>query len=163
MLADRGAATRMNFAPDLAGRAAEFLSTTFRGTRIARVLLVYLPNAHAELFDVSTASRKRYSNYPPYGLGILVTRLAAVSVEGRIANLNHAMLKAARECSPEAFQFDEVWKHHLEREIADFQPDLVGISCTFTMAHGILKSVAAHCASRGLPVALGGVHVSNDA
>ena len=116
------------------------------------------------MFDYATARRGRYWNMPPYGPGILASLLRGMGVEVALVNLNHEVLKAAQAApGPEAFDFEAVWRGALERTLNDFRPDLVGVSCMFTQAH---RSTVAVCAAikawdPALPLALGGVHITN--
>jgi radical SAM superfamily enzyme YgiQ (UPF0313 family) len=142
--------------------AERFLKACFP-EGIRRVLLVNPPDGTKDLFRLGTARRRRYPNYPPYGLGVLAQQLRAIGVEPLVVNLNHAVLEHARSVEKdEDFDFDDVWATALDQIIADFRPDLIGVTCMFTMTHASLKSVCAHAAQSGVPVAIGGVHVSND-
>ena len=47
----------------------------------------------------------------------------------------------------------------VERHIETFRPDLVGISC-LSQNYGIAKNYASLCKKRGLPVIVGGMHIS---
>jgi radical SAM superfamily enzyme YgiQ (UPF0313 family) len=146
-----------------AERVRAILDARFPRKAVARVLLVNPPDGDAKLFRVETARRRRYHNYPPYGLGVLAAQLARAGVESRVLNLNHEVLVAACEAdAPEGFDFDAAWQGRLDRAIAEFQPDLVGVTCMFTMTHPALKQVVARASASGVPVAIGGVHVSND-
>lgn len=140
------------------------LARSFPKGQIERLVLVTPPDGEAELFRLATAKRGRYPNYPPYGLAVLATHLRKKGVDVRIANLNHEVLKAARHFDGDAdeFEFDAVWKAALDRVIAGFDPDLVGVTCMFTMTHLSLKRVCEHVAEHGRPIAIGGVHVTND-
>lgn len=143
--------------------ASDVLHTLFPRGAIERVLLLSIPDGNAELFRYDTAKLGRYPNYPPYGLGLLAQHLRSVQVESRIVNLNHEVLVAAiASQSAEEFDFDRAWRSCVDRAIAEFEPDLVGITCMFTMAHASLKAACAHVKAVGLPVAIGGVHVTND-
>lgn len=127
---------------------------------IERVLLVNPPDADSSMFRVETARRGRYTNYPPYGLAVLAQNLRSIGIEVRLLNLNHIVLKACR--TEYFFDFDKKWQDALAQEIADFAPDLVGVTCMFTMTHTSLKRVCEHAARAGAVVAIGGVHVTND-
>lgn len=143
--------------------ARAFLDRIFHRRKIERVLLVTPPDGNSELFRMATARRRRYTNYPPYGLGVIAQHLRAVGVEPRMINLNHEVLRAARELpADEEFRFDRVWQDKLNAAIAEFQPDLIGITCMFTMTHVSFKRVCEHASLSGIPVAIGGVHVTND-
>lgn len=127
---------------------------------IRRVLLVNPPDADSGLFRIETARRGRYTNYPPYGLGVLAQNLRTVGVDVRLLNLNHVVLKAARFDEP--FSFDQIWQDAIAAEIGGFAPDLVGVTCMFTMTHTSFRRVCEHAAVLGAVVAIGGVHVTND-
>jgi radical SAM superfamily enzyme YgiQ (UPF0313 family) len=144
-------------------RVRAFLDRTFPRGEIRRVLLVTPPDGTAELFRTATARRRRYPNYPAYGLGVIAQHLRSTGVETRMVNLNHLVLKACTEADTSvAFDFDGVWQAALADAIKEFEPDLVGVTCMFTMTHQSLHRVCDHAAGFGVPVAIGGVHVSND-
>jgi hypothetical protein len=139
------------------------LNNIFPRRRIERVLLVNPPDGESSLFRFTTARRRRYPNYPPYGLAVLAQHLRSIGVEPRILNLNHEVLKACYEAPSESeFSFDAVWRKLLAEEIEDFEPHLIGVTCMFTMTHQSLRKVCEAAAQSGVPVAIGGVHVSND-
>ena len=156
----------VNLAPDRDKVAAFFARYFPRNVR--RVLLVNPPDADSGLFRIETARRGRYTNYPPYGLGVLAQNLRDVGVEVRLLNLNHVVLKAARSSrhimrDHPPFDFDRTWQDALWAETADFDPDLVGVTCMFTMTHTSFKRVCEYAAKEcGAVVAIGGVHVTND-
>ncbi len=148
--------------PDSAAVRA-FLDKIFPRGKIERVLLVNPPDGTSELFRIGTARRRRYTNYPPYGLGVIAQHLRAIGVEPRVLNLNHEVLQAARLASTEEdFSYDKIWQDKLSEAIAEFGPDLIGVTCMFTMTHLSLKRVCEHASLTGVPVAIGGVHVTND-
>lgn len=141
----------------------DFVTTRFPPGGIGRVLLINPPDADASLFRPDTARRGRYSNYPPYGLGILARHLRDEGVEARILNLNLAVLDACNAIPPDQpFDFDGVWRGALEAALADFQPHLIAVTCMFTMTHTSFRQVCEAGALAGVPVAVGGVHVTND-
>jgi radical SAM superfamily enzyme YgiQ (UPF0313 family) len=76
---------------------------------------------------------------------------------------NHVILKRVHE-TKSAAEFDHVttWTAAFDATITEYRPDFVGISCMFTMTHTSLKQVCEHAAASGVPVGIGGVHVSND-
>ncbi|MCM0018643.1 MAG: radical SAM protein [Tagaea sp.] len=143
--------------------ARGFLARRFAGQKIRTVLLVNPPDGTAELFRIETAMRRRYPNYPPYGLGIIAQNLREVGIEVAIVNLNHEVLKAARRHGEAAaFDFDAVWTAALDDAIARHRPDAIGVTCMFTMTHESLKRTCERAAGSGIPVVIGGVHVTND-
>lgn len=132
-----------------------------RGT-IDRVLLVNPPDADSALFRFDTARRGRYTNYPPYGLAVLAQHLRDIGVDVRVLNLNYLILKTCHEVERKAFDFDRVWQERLNHEIETYKPDMVGVTCMFTMTHTSFKRVCEQAGRGGVPVAIGGVHVTND-
>ncbi len=138
------------------------LQRSFPRGRVDRVLLINPPDCDHSLFHVATAKRGRYHNYPPYGPVVLAEHLRQMGVEVRVLNLNHEVLVAAWDCAGEEFDFDGTWKRCIDEAVADFAPDLIGVSCMFTMTHTAFKEVCEYAAATGHPVAMGGVHVSND-
>lgn len=139
------------------------LSAIFPGRSIRRVLLVTPPDADAEIFRYDTAKRGRYANYPPYGLGILAECLRRIGIDVRVVNLNHVILKRVHETRSVA-EFDQTatWTAALDAAIAEGRPDFIGVTCMFTMTHTSLKQVCARAAESGVPLGIGGVHVTND-
>lgn len=140
----------------------ENVLSLFPTGRIQRVLLVTPPDADAEVFRLDTARRGRYTNYPPYGLGILAQKLRAQGIDVQMCNLNHTLLKAARQLDQDAFCHETVWRESLTAAVAEFKPDLVGVTCMFTMTHLPFKKVCRCLNELGQVVAAGGVHVTND-
>jgi len=130
----------------------DILTRLFPKRMLHRVLLVNPPDAHAKLFRWETAKRGRYTNYPPYGLGIIAANLRKVRCEVRILNLNHAVLEAARSLDgPEYFDFDATWQELLNDEICEFQPHMIGIGCMFTMTHTSFRQVCTYAAVAEFP------------
>lgn len=154
---------RLNVAPDVKAVEA-FLDSAFPSRSVDRVLLVTPPDTDEALFQWNTAKRGRYTNYPPYGLGIIAAQLRARGKTVSIVNLNHLVLqRVAQTGSPAEFDHKATWQAALTKAIADFAPDLIGVTCMFTMTHASLKQVVSYIdATTAIPVALGGVHVSND-
>ncbi|OGV83454.1 MAG: hypothetical protein A3K19_09930 [Lentisphaerae bacterium RIFOXYB12_FULL_65_16] len=136
----------------------------FPSERIRRVLLVAPPDAPAEAFNYATAKRGRYWNFPPYGLGVMATLLRDVGITVRIVNLNHEALKACQaSASPDVFHFDDAWKCQLRQAVDEMEPDIVGVTCMFTMTHPSAVRVCQELARLrpDLTIAFGGVHVTN--
>ena len=143
--------------------AEDLLDRVFPDHKINRILLVNPPDADAALFQFATANRGRYTNYPPYGLAVLAEKLRNRNVDVRLCNLNHEVLRSARAADDESdFDFNKTWQSALDHSIEDFSPDLVGVTCMFTMTHASFKQTCQHAARSGVPLAIGGVHVSND-
>jgi len=141
----------------------EVFARSFPRGRIDRILLITPPDGEAELFRLQTAKRRRYPNYPPYGLAVLAANLRRIGIEVEILNLNHEVLKAANATEDEAsFDFDAVWQASTREAVERLVPDLVGVTCMFTMTHLSMKRVCELVAGLEIPIAIGGVHVTND-
>ena len=103
-------------------------------------------------------------NYPPYGLAVLAAAAAHASAsQVRIVNLNHEVLKAAtRPSRPRLRPRPHLAGAARRGDRRRSQPDLIGVTCMFTMTHESLRQVCAWASRSGIPVAIGGVHVTND-
>ncbi len=140
------------------------LTRLFQQKRIRRILFIAPPDVDIAMFDYATAKRGRYWNYPPYGVGIIASHLRNEGLNVQILNLNNEILKACRTLNTESdFDFEDVWGSKLKQEITTFRPDIVGVTCMFSMTH---KSTVDLCSKIKslfpiLPVALGGVHITN--
>ena len=123
-----------------------------------RILFVQPPDIHREGFDLATARRRRYLNYPPYGLGLLARAAEEDGHESLIVNLQNEVLKAALTPG-QAFSFDEAWK----RAIPLWGPDLICLTCMFSQTHKSLQAVSEYIATIYPKVKqiAGGVHVTN--
>ena len=132
---------------------------------IDRVLLVSPPDVIEtdNLFNLTFAKQRRYANLPPYGLGVLATQLRGIGVEVRIRNLNHYIYKMAQEWDVSVpFEHTRLWSERLKRAIEEFEPDMIGLTCMFTMTHNSLKHVSQFVRQNySIPLVLGGVHITN--
>lgn len=157
--------TRSIYAPADNHSKFEFLDSLIKdlwqGREIKKILLVTPPDGDSSLFRKDTALRKRYANYPPYGSLCLASHLRKIGIEVSILNLNNIILKVCRE-NPDDFEFDCTWRSALEESIANFAPDFIGVTCMFTMTHQSFKKVCLAIGEGDIPMALGGVHVTND-
>lgn len=79
------------------------------------------------------------TRYPQLGLGYLVSY-----TRKKLGDRTHEF---------------KVINSHIEDTLDTFKPDLVGISC-FSSNYGIVKKYASLCKKRGLPVIVGGIHIS---
>jgi radical SAM superfamily enzyme YgiQ (UPF0313 family) len=148
------------------------LNEVFKNRTIKKVLLVSPPDVDEALFDYATTKRGRSNNYPPYGLGVIARRLLTNDIDVRICNLNHEVLKKC-SLSEDASQFDfgATFKSKLVQEIKDFEPDLIGVTCLFSVTHTSLVDVCKEIKSivpswledrSEIPLAIGGVHITHD-
>ncbi len=141
--------------------AAEAIRDLFPARKLERLLLVAPPDADAALFDNSVARRGRYSNYPPYGLGIIATVARSLGIEVRLLNLNHEMLKAV--AGEGSLVYGDFVAHAIRAVVTEFRPDMVGVTCICSMTHDSAVAVCREIrdVAPQLPLALGGVHVTN--
>jgi len=141
--------------------AEEFLLEKFPNG-IKKILLITPPDGTDDLFQIDTAKRIRYPNYPAYGLGLLAQNLRNIGIEVDMINLNHEILKAANLYNKKDFDFSNVLRERLNEKIIKFKPDLACVTCMFTMTHNSLISVCSYVDKKNIPIAIGGVHVTND-
>ena len=149
----------------------EYIRSKFKNKLIKRVLLVNPPDIHESIFDYSTAKRGRANNYPSYGLGIIAGHLIKNNYETQLVNLNHEILKEVHKSnSSRDFNYTNVWKKSLQKAIDKFKPDLIGVTCLFSVTGPSLKEVCDEIKSytkninnkSGTPIAVGGVHITHD-
>lgn len=139
------------------------LESFFSGKKISRVLLINPPDSTADIFRYDAAKRGRNSNYPPYGLLVLAQCLRDVGVNVDVINLNHEVLKRCQEAtSEEEFDHDKIWQSYLDDTIGEFDPDIIGVTCMYTMTHNSFKNVCQWAARSDRPIVIGGVHTTND-
>lgn len=140
------------------------LKNRFSQITIKKILLINPPTVSEDVFDISLAKRKRYSAFPPYGLLVIAEHLRKNGFEVEVLDLQYQILSRVHAVSPDDdFQYTQEWKLFLEGKIEEFQPDLVGVTCMFTMTHNASKEVVREVkALRNIPVVLGGVHVTNN-
>lgn len=128
-----------------------------------RILLVSPPQVPENDFDVGVALQKRYPAFPPYGLGIINRKLKENGYVSDILDLNYEILSFLNQ-NKGSFHY-RIWKDKLRSEIENFKPDIIGISCMFTMTAPQMYAVAEFVkeVNKNLPVVVGGVHPSNAA
>lgn len=126
-----------------------------------KILFISPPDIHAEAFDVATARRKRYLNYPPYGLGLLAAIAERDGHECYIVNLQTAVLRWAQHGA--GLSYDNSWKFELIANNEIFMPDLICITCMFSQTHKSLQAVSGylHDLYSYAPQIAGGVHITN--
>ena len=132
----------------------------------SRILLIQPLQVAEAKIDTLIAKRQRYYNYPPYGLGILAGILSRKGFDAHIVDLNNAVFTEVHDgLSGDARTIETCWKQHLSRALMNFCPDVVAVTCMFTMTHQVLLKIAKHVKTfdTALPVFAGGVHVTNAA
>jgi len=112
------------------------------GKKIKKILFVNPPDVDENIFDYDVAKRGRANNYPSYGIGILAAQLRKLNYDTEIINLNHEILKEVfNSKSTKEFNFVESWQKLLSEKINNFQPDIIGVSCLFSVTHESFKKV----------------------
>ena len=131
---------------------------------VRKVLLVQPIQIQEKKLDIRIAKNKRYYMYPPYGLGILNAILKKNKIQSKILDLNFEVFNFIRKNENiTADDLTKKWKEKLVKELNGFSPDLVGVSCTFTMNHENMIEIFNEVKKNDnkiLTIA-GGVHVSN--
>lgn len=147
---------------DVLGNAREIIAKKIREkvkTPCQRILLINAQQVSEEDFILSEALRGRCWNYPPYSCGVLNTHLINRGYNTSIIDLNLDMLVRARQAN---FNYGD-WKIVLNNRLEKFRPDLVGISCMFSMSHDIMNDINREIKLYGpdLPIICGGVHLTD--
>src|SRR3989344_4418816 len=125
-----------------------------------RILLVNVPQVAEEDFDLATARLGRNTCPPPYGLGLLSRSLQTAGYATKLVDLNYTLLS---QVSSDSFHYD-IWEKELKQTIESFKPDMIGITCMFSMTHDSFAKVAVYLKTHYPHLALiaGGVHVTNN-
>ncbi|WP_460021579.1 B12-binding domain-containing radical SAM protein [Magnetospira thiophila] len=150
--------------PQWAAKARAELDRIFKGGTVQRILFIVPPDGDASMFDLRTGRLGRYPNYPAYGAMSMASHLRDDKVDSKILNLNAGVL-AACQALPEGedFDFPAYVRQAVETAIGDFQPNLIGVSCMFSQTHRSARDTLAlvRDLAPSVPLAVGGVHVSN--
>ncbi|MDP3921271.1 MAG: radical SAM protein [Candidatus Omnitrophota bacterium] len=144
---------------------AEKIRGLFSGN-CRRVLLVQPVQLSENKIDIPIARNKRYYMYPPYSLGVLSANLKKRGYEPYLLDLNYEVFEfifGKKDGKITQEEITAIWQEKLESTIKAFDPDVVGLSCTFTMGHELLARSADFIKEhhKDLPVVAGGVHVTN--
>lgn len=126
-----------------------------------RILFINPQFISEEDFRVEKAINSDYWAYQPYGCGVLCRDLEMRGYATDILDLNFEMLYQSHKLGKD-FRYS-LWKDWLLAKLEEFKPDIVALSCMFTMSHNIIKNIAAFVKKHDpqLPVIGGGVHLSN--
>lgn len=133
----------------------------FEDEKVKKILLVNPPDVSVSDIELDACLKKRYSSFPPYGLLILSDAARKKGYDVRILDMNYNILSHIQGIKSLS-DFNEVWRHDLEKTINDFKPDLIGVTSMFTMKHSIFCEVCAEIKKYDIPIVAGGVYVSND-
>lgn len=126
-----------------------------------KILLINPPMTTKENFDLNLARTQSYPCYPPYGIAILSTQLEKRGYGTKIVDLNFELLRKANTNSPGQFNYDVVWQERLNDVFDNFQPDLIGVTCMYTMIHPSMDAVVEYIRNnKGIktPLIAGGAH-----
>ena len=126
-----------------------------------KILFISPPDIHAAAFDVATAKRHRYLNYPPYGLGLLAAIAERDGHECKIVNLQTAVLRAAQKGGVD---YDGAWQIEIGcYALNNSHPDLICLTCMFSQTHKSLMAVSdfLHFVYPNVRQIAGGVHITN--
>lgn len=124
-----------------------------------RILLINPPQIHEKDFDIELALQKRYSMFPPYGIGIINRKLKENGYISDILDLNYDIISFTQ--NEKVFRYN-IWKDRLKEKIENFKPDMIGITCMFTMTAPQMYIVADFIKNinKDLVIIAGGVHSS---
>ena len=131
---------------------------------VKKILFVQPLQIEEEKIDIRIALNKRYYMYPPYGIGILNKVCKNNNYETEILDLNFDVFNFIHEKKILLSKdLTKKWKETLFKCLEKINPDLVAVSCTFTMNHknmmDIFNEVKAF--NKKIITVAGGVHVSN--
>lgn len=105
-----------------------------------KILLVEPPNVPEEDWDPDVAANNRYPVYDPYGLGVLSSCIELRGYTTDIIDLNF-MIQDSFKGSPETFRYGG-WEEWLRSKLNRFRPDVVAVTCMFTIYHRSMIRVA---------------------
>ena len=134
---------------------------------VQSILLIQPVQIATDKIDIKIAKNKRYYMYPPYALGLINKILIDNNYTSQVLDLNHKVFSFIHDAlelnEVNDSELNTVWKETLINELDSFKPDLVGISCTFTMNHESMLDICEYVKSydESIVVVAGGVHVTN--
>ncbi len=127
---------------------------------IEKILLINPPMTTKDNFDLNMARTQSYPCYPPYGLGLLSSQLENRGYITKITDLNLELMKQANASSPEQFDYDRTWKEKIDSLLGELRPDMIGITCMYTMMHPSMQNVVEFIRTKDeiTPIIAGGAH-----
>ena len=132
--------------------------------KVEKILLVQPIQVDETEIDVGIALNKRYYMYPPYGLGILNKVVKNNNYTSDLLDLNFEVFEYIHtKKKVSSNDLTNCWKKKLKEKLKLFKPDLVGVSCTFTMNHKNMMDIFEIVKNfdNEIVTVAGGVHVSN--
>ena len=133
--------------------------------KVKRILLISTIQIHESKINLAVAKKKRYYAYPPYGLGILNKLIKESNYESKILDLNiDTFLHLQNNEVKTTDEITKFWKKRLKEILSKYKPDLIGITCTFTMNLDPMKDTIKEVKKfdKNIYVVAGGVHVTGD-
>lgn len=127
--------------------------------RCEKILLVNPPQTTRDVFDVKVARAGNYPCYQPYNIALLSRRLEERGYKTKLLDMNYEIIKKAFDSNGE-FDFYKTWEEIFNGTLEKFKPDLVGISCMFTMNYPEVKALAQYVKqyNNKMPVITGGAY-----
>lgn len=133
-------------------------------SKVKKILLIQPIQIEEKLINLRIAKNKRYYAYPPYGPAIINSILKKHGYSSEILDLNIKTFQfIQRKNDPSHQEIEQNWKVILKEKLKNYNPDLVGIGCTFTMNHQNMTEafqLVKEYNDKIITLA-GGVHVSN--
>lgn len=133
-----------------------------------KILLINTLPFNTEHFELRQARNSRYYAWPPYGIAVLCTALRSRGYDVSLIDFNLEILelidgrKEIDDNETARKVAEDHWKSRLKEAVTNFCPDLVGLTCMFTMGHEMLTRTASFVKDEfKIPVIVGGVHVTN--
>ena len=127
---------------------------------IERVLLINPPMTTKENLDLKLALTQSYPCYPPYGLSLLSSQLERRGYQTIVTDLNFEIMEKVNTIPIAQFDYDKVWQKKIDDALHEFNPDLIGITCMYTMIHPSMQTVADYIRQNIslVPIIAGGAH-----
>ncbi len=124
---------------------------------VRKILLVNPPQTTRDVFDVKIAKIGNYPCYQPYNIALLSRALEERGYQTKLLDMNYEVLREAYDSNGE-FNFNTIWEGIFHERLDKFKPDLVGISCMFTMNYPEVKALADYVKQYNpkIPVITGG-------
>ena len=83
------------------------LKDLFKEQEVNKILLINPPDGDSKIFNYDVAKTGRYTNFAPYGLGIISEHLVHKKYETKILNLNHLLLEKVDQLKKDDFDFPQ--------------------------------------------------------
>jgi radical SAM superfamily enzyme YgiQ (UPF0313 family) len=130
---------------------------------IKNILLINPIQIEINKIDIQIALNGRYYIYPPYGIGIL-NKIINNDYKTQIIDLNYLVFEYI--FSNKNIEHSDIYHYvdnYLNDTLTQFKPDIVGVSCTFTMNHPSMAQIfkCVNLFDNKIITIAGGVHVTN--